>query len=101
MAASFAASIHGCRSKGGYRYDISIVQAEFSLTQVLDRPVLGRIPFEDVIRENLDLGRPGRVQLIFDRRVTKKTPGRFRTRVITDGVIPSLHVDYKKSHIKQ
>jgi hypothetical protein len=101
VAASFAASIHGCRSKGGYRYDISIVQAEFSLTQVLDRPVLGRIPFEDVIRENLDLGRPGRVQLIFDRRVTKKTPGRFRTRVITDGVIPSLHVDYKKSHIKQ
>ena len=33
--------------------------------------------------------------------MTKKTPGRFRTRVITDGVIPSLHVDYKKSHIKQ
>jgi hypothetical protein len=48
--------------KAGYRYDISIVQAEFSLTQVLDRPVLGRIFFEDVIRENLDLGRPGRVQ---------------------------------------
>jgi hypothetical protein len=85
----------------GYRYDISIVQAEFSLTQVLDRPVLGRIFFEEVIRENLDLGRPGRVQLIFDRRVTKKTPGRFRTRVITEGVTPSLHVDYKRSHIKQ
>jgi len=85
----------------GYRYDISIVQAEFSLTQVLDRPVLGRIFFEEVIRENLDIGRPGRVQLIFERRVTKKTPGRFRTRVITDGVTPSLHVDYKRSHIKQ
>jgi len=41
------------------------------------------------------------VQLIFDRRVTRRTPGRFRTRVITDGVIPSLHVDYKQSHIKQ
>jgi hypothetical protein len=87
--------------KAGYRYDISMVQVEFSLTQVLERPVLGRIFFEDVIRDNLDLGRPGRVQLLFDRRVTKKTPGRFRTRVITDGVIPSLHIDYKKSHIKQ
>jgi hypothetical protein len=87
--------------KAGYRYDISIVQAEFSLTQVLDRPVLGRVFFEDVIRDNLDLGRPGRVQLIFDRRAMKNTPGRFRTRVITDGVIPSLHVDYKKSHVKQ
>ena len=29
----------------GYRYDISILQAEFSLTQVLDKPVSGRIFF--------------------------------------------------------
>jgi hypothetical protein len=57
--------------------------------------------FEDVIRENLDLGRPGQMQLIFDRSVTKATPGTFRTRVITDGVIPSLHIDYKGTRIKQ
>jgi hypothetical protein len=87
--------------KAGYRYQVSILQAEFSLTQVLDRPVTGRIFFEEVIRENLDIGRPGQVQLIFDRRVTARTPGRFRTRVITDGVVPSLHVDYKNARIKQ
>jgi hypothetical protein len=46
--------------KAGFRYDISILQAEFSLTQVLDRPVHGRLFFEQVIRENLDLGRPMR-----------------------------------------
>src|SRR6202007_109909 len=85
----------------GYRYDVSTLQAEFSLTQVLDRPLSGRIFFEEVIRENLDLGRPDQVQLIFDRRVTKRTPGRFRTRVLTEGVTPSLHVDYKSSRIKQ
>ncbi len=85
----------------GYRYDLSILQAEFSLTQVLDRPLTGRILFEDIIRENLDLGRPDQVQLIFARRVTKRTPGRFRTRIITEGVIPSLHIDYKSSRIKQ
>jgi hypothetical protein len=85
----------------GYRYDISILQAEFSLTQVLDRPHTGRVFFEEVIRENLDIGRPDHVQLIFERRVTKKTPGRFRTRVITDGVAPSLHIDFKHSRIKQ
>jgi hypothetical protein len=85
----------------GYRYTISILQAEFALTQVLDRPVTGRVFFEQVIRENLDLGRPGQVQLIFDRRVNRRTPGRFRTRVITEGVTPSLHVDYKRSRIKQ
>ena len=73
----------------GYRYDISILQAEFSLTQVLDRPSTGRVFFEEVIRENLDIGRPDHVQLIFERRITKQTPGRFRTRVITEGVTPS------------
>jgi hypothetical protein len=89
----------------GYRYDISILQAEFSLTQMLDRPVSGRIFFEQVIRDNLDLGRPDQVGLVFDRRLKRTgprvTPGRFRTRVITDGVTPSLHVDYKHATIKQ
>jgi hypothetical protein len=85
----------------GYRYALSILQAEFSLTQVLDQPVTGRIFFEEVIRENLDLGRPSQVSLVFDRKVIRSTPGRFRTRVITDGVVPSLHVDYKKARIKQ
>ncbi len=41
------------------------------------------------------------MQLIFDRSITKATPGPFRTRVITDGVIPSLHIDYKGTRIKQ
>ena len=85
----------------GYRYDLSILQMECSLTQVLDRPQTGRFFFEEVIRENLAIGRPDHVQLLFPRRITKRTPGRFRTRVITDGVIPSLHVDYKDCRIKQ
>src|SRR5215471_19194293 len=85
----------------GYRYEISVLQAEFSLTQVLDRPLTGRIFFEEVIRENLDIGRPDHVQLIFERPITKRTPGRFRTRVLTEGVTPSLHIDYKGCRIKQ
>ncbi|MCP4599343.1 MAG: hypothetical protein GY847_02195 [Proteobacteria bacterium] len=85
----------------GYRYNLSVLQAEFSLTQVFDRPQTGRQFFEEIIRENLDLGRPDHVQLIFSRRVTKRTPGRFRTRVITQGVVPSLHIQYKNSKIKQ
>ena len=54
---------------------------------------------------HLDIGRPDQISLIFDRRIIHKgryaTPGRFRTRVITDGVLPSLHVDYKNTRIKQ
>src|SRR6266852_1732603 len=91
----------GADRKAGYRYDISILQAEFSLTQVLDRPLHGRLFFEQVIRENLDLGRPQEVQLIFNRKITRKTPGRFRTRVLTQDVTPSLNVFYKNTRIKQ
>jgi hypothetical protein len=87
--------------KADYRYDVSILQAEFSLTQVLDRPQTGRLFFEQVIRENLDMGRPDQVQLIFARRVNRRTPGRFRTRVLTTGVTPSLHIDYKNTRLKQ
>jgi hypothetical protein len=91
--------------RAGYRYDQSILQAEFSLTQTLDRPLSGRVFFEEVIRENLDIGRPDRVSLIFDRRIRRRgprpTPGRFRTRVFTDGVVPSLHVEYKSTRVKQ
>jgi hypothetical protein len=85
----------------GYRYQLSILQAEFSLTQVLDRPATGRAFFEEIIRDNLDLGRPSHVALIFGRRIQRNTPSRFRTRIITQGVTPSLHIDYKHSRIKQ
>ena len=89
----------------GYRYELSVLQAEFSFTQMLDSPASGRIFFEQLIRDNLDIGRPDQVGLVFGRRVQggrkRPTPGRFRTRVITEGVTPSLHTDYKNSKIKQ
>jgi hypothetical protein len=58
-----------------------------------------------LIRDNLDLGRPDRVSLIFDRQIRTRrprpTPSRWRTRVLTTDVSPSIHVDYKHSKIKQ
>lgn len=89
----------------GYDYDVSVLQAEFSLTQVLDRPAAGRVFFEEVIRDNLDAGRPEQISMVFDRHIRTRgkrpTPSRFRTRVLTAGVTPSIHVDYKHSKIKQ
>lgn len=88
-----------------YQYELSVLQAEFSLTQMLDRPVSGRIFFDQLIHDNLDIGRPDRTSLVFDKRIFTgrklSTPGRFRTRVLTTGVVPSLHVDYKSCGIKQ
>ena len=64
---------------------------------------LGSPFFEEVIRENIDLGRPETVHLIFARKMRKPTVagGRCRTRIVTEGVIPSLHVYYKNTHLKQ
>jgi hypothetical protein len=91
----------GADRKAGYRYDISILQAEFSTTQVLDRPVHGRLFFEPVIRENLDLGRPEEIKLIFNRRIPRGMRTPFRTRIVTRDVTPSLNVYYKNTRIKQ
>src|ERR671911_1570614 len=74
---------------------------EVSRTQVFAQAQRGRELFEEVIREHLDLGRPDRIQLLFDRKVIKTTPGRFSTRVVTQGVLPSLHVEYTRCHVKQ
>jgi hypothetical protein len=84
-----------------YRYALSMLQVELSLTQVLDRPAHGRQFFEEVIRENIDLGRPDHVQLIFDRKIIRTTAGLFRTRIITEGVTPALYVQHKNTRIKQ
>ena len=88
----------------GFSHRLSLWQVEVSLTQVFDRPVQGRHFFEEVIRENLDLGRPDRVSLIFPTAVNRRTPPPafgYRTRIITDGVNPSVHFEYKRSHVKQ
>ena len=88
----------------GYRHRLSIWQLEMSLTQVFTTPIYGRHFFEAVIRNNLDLGRPDRVSLLFPTRLTRRTPPPalgYKTRVITYGVSPSLHVEFKHSHIKQ
>jgi hypothetical protein len=56
------------------------------------RAVHGRCFFEEVIRENIDLGRPEQVQLIFARKMQRKTAtdGRCRTRIVTEGVSVKL-----------
>ena len=88
----------------GYQHRLSIWQLEVSRTQVFDQPVQGRHFFETVIRENLDLGRPDRISLLFPKRITRRTPAPthgYRTRVITTGIAPSLHVEYKHTDVKQ
>ena len=72
--------------RAGYVYELAFRQLEVSDTRVFDRPASGRAFFEGLIRDHLDVGRPQSVALIFDRRITSRTPGTFRTRVVTKGV---------------
>src|ERR1700726_1719708 len=54
-----------------------------------------------VLRTGDPRERPAEVRLIFNRRITRRTPGSFRTRVVTQDVTPSLNVYYKNTRIKQ
>ena len=88
-----------------YRWQLSVKQIEFSTTMALDRPVTGRIFFEQLIRDNLDIGRPDKVNIVFGRMIRQRgkfrTPGTFRTQVITNGTCPYLYLFYKKTQVKQ
>jgi hypothetical protein len=85
----------------GYVYELAFRQFEVSDTRVFDRPQAGRAFFEGLIRDHLDIGRPDQVAMIFDRKVSSRTPGTFRTKVITRGVDPQVSCYYKSSRLKQ
>ena len=88
-----------------YRWQLSVHQAGFSTTMALDRPLAGRIFFEQLIRDNLDIGRPDKVNIVFGRTIKQRgrfrTPGTFRTQVITTGTCPYLYLFYKKTQAGQ
>src|SRR3989441_8705617 len=87
--------------QAGYAYELAFRQFEVSDTRVFDQPQAGRAFFEGVIRDHLDIGRPDQVVLIFDRKLTRRTPGRFRTKIVTRGVNPQLSCTYKSCRLKQ
>jgi len=86
--------------EAGYRYETSLFQVELAETLVFARPRDGRLWFEAAIRAHLDLGRPDQVSLVFGRRISRRTPGRFATRVLTAGVDPAIQLQYRRSLAK-
>ena len=85
----------------GYWWELSMRQVEVARTIVFDVPRNGRLFFEALVADNLDLGRPEQIELIFGRRVLPSTPGVFATRVVTRGVDVTINVGYKHSRSKQ
>jgi len=85
----------------GYTYDLAFRQLEISDTRTFDRPAAGRAWFEKTIPDQLTLGRPDQVAIVFNRRVNSRTSGRFQTKVFNTGVEAAIQVHYRASKVKQ
>ena len=85
----------------GFWWELSMRQVEVSRTIVFDAPRRARAFFEATVADNLDIGRPDEVKLIFSRRIRSDTKGEFATRVVTRGTEVTVNAFYKHSRIKQ
>ena len=85
----------------GYWWETSMRQVETSRTLVFDAPRRARAFFEALCADNLDLGRPHNMEIIFDRRVRRDTVGEFRTAIDRDNDGVVINAFYKHSRIKQ
>ena len=89
----------------GYWWELSMRQIETSRTLVFDAPRHARGFFESLVADNLDLGRPDTVELIFTgphrtgRRPTLDCLP--KTKVVTRDTDVTVNVFFKHSRIKQ
>jgi hypothetical protein len=91
----------------GYWWELSMRQVETSRTIVFDAPRRARSFFEALVVDNLDIGRPDHVELIFrghPRRWGRppKKEQTYKTRIDTrDTIGVTVNADYKHSRVKQ
>jgi hypothetical protein len=91
----------------GYWWELSMRQVETSRTIVFDAPRRARAFFEALVADNLDIGRPDQVELIFTGHRARwgrppKTEPTYKTRIATrDTVGVTVNADYKSSRVKQ
>jgi hypothetical protein len=85
---------------GGYWWDIAMRQVEVSRTIVFDAPRHARAFFEALCTDNLDIGRPEQMQIVFGRRVRTPPPDGYRTRLLRCGDEVSLNAHFAHSRVK-
>ena len=91
--------------QAGYWWELSMAQVEVSRTLVFTQPRHARTFFEALVTDNLDLGLPDTIEIIFDRRIVtgrqRATQGTFKTKVVTRGTEVTINAFYRHSRIKQ
>ena len=85
----------------GYWWELSMRQVEVSRTLVFDDPRRARSFFEALVADNIAIGRPEQIAMVFARQVRKTTKGPFQTRVFDRGIDVKIDFRYKHSRIKQ
>lgn len=90
----------------GYWWELSMRQVETSRTMVFDAPRQARAFFEALVADNLDLGRPEQVEILFKRDPRGRKPkdpagGVFKTAIDRNcnGVVISAY--WRRSRVKQ
>lgn len=85
----------------GYWWELSMRQVEVSRTLVLDDPRRARRFFEALVADNVGIGRPEEVAVVFARQIRRARDHRFRTRVFGAGTEVKMDFAYKHSRVKQ
>ena len=85
----------------GYRHALAFRQLEISDTRMFERALAGRAWFEQTLPDQLTLGRPDQAAVIFGRRVNRRTPGRFHTKIFNRGVEAAIQIHFRASKVKQ
>jgi hypothetical protein len=91
--------------KAGYFYELSMRQVEVSRTLVFDDPRRARGFFEALVTDNVDIGRPEQMAVVFGAQLRTRGPrptkGPFRTRVFSPGTEVKIDFSFKHSRVKQ
>ena len=85
----------------GYWWELSMRQVETSRTLVFDDPRRARSFFEALVQDNIGIGRPEEVSMIFARQLRRPTQHRYQTRIFTTGTEIRIDFRYKHSRVKQ
>jgi len=85
----------------GYWWELSMRQVEVSRTLVFDDPRRARGFFESLVADNVGIGRPQEVAMVFARRLSRPTKHPYRTRIFDPGTEVKIDFTYKHSRVKQ
>jgi hypothetical protein len=89
----------------GYWWELSMRQIEVSRTMVFDAPRQARAFFEALVVDNLTIGRPDTLELIFGRQIrrgrVRRTQEVFNTKVVTRDTDVTINAFYRHSRVKQ